>query len=627
MRDSNLATGPPRVLVRARAGAIVRSTAFALVAAIASFAPAAARGTTAAGEAFAVLHPSLREAAGDPAAPTRVVAVCFRDKGVAPGEDTRRALERAGAALSERSLHRRLRAGVVPLVDARDLPVHAGYLEALARGGLRPLAVSRWLNRAVVRADGRGLATLAALPFVIRVFPLAPALRADDAPATLLPDDDAAHVAGEARPATTTIAPGLTAGALGQIGAIGVQDSGYTGAGVLIAVFDEGFNGHDVHQALAAARPAPGRVRDFVDGDTTVTDAADPFGFDHGTEVLGPLVGNRPGTYLGAAPGAALALARTEQASFERRVEMHWWAMAAEWADSLGAEVISSSLGYSTFDAPESSLTPDSLDGATAEITVAARIAAAKGILVVNSAGNGGQSSWRSVFVPADANGDSVLAVGAVDASGALAGFSSLGPTADGRIKPDLVALGVNVPVTVGAGAATYGASNGTSFSAPLAAGLAACLLEARPAWRPVDVIAALKATASRAGAPDNRLGWGIPNGGAALCWTPGRPLPPAPGRGRLLGPNPHLAGGPDLRAQFTVGGFLPGAFTGRADVHDATGRRVRTLWRGPAARGQCVDVRWNGRDEGGERVPPGIYYISLSAGGETSTVRVVALR
>jgi len=595
-------------------------------------APAAlARGAAPSPEALRRLHPSLRAAALDSAAPPRTVWVVLRDKGVAPGAEERRALAAALGALSERSLRRRLRAGMSPPVDVHDLPLYAPYLEALAALGHRPIAASRWLNRVAVRADGAALAGLASLPFVAAVRPAPAALRAPEPPAgppPALPPGGALA----SRPAAPGAAldPGRNRAALVQIGATALHDSGHTGAGVLVAVFDEGFNGFDVHEALAPRRPAPGHVRDFVEGDTVVTDAGDPFGFDHGTQVLGPLAGAAPGAYLGAAPGVSLALARTETADFERRVEMHWWAMAAEWADSLGADVISSSVGYSLFDPPEAGLTPDSLDGATAEITVAARIAAARGMLVVNSAGNAGASPWRSVLAPADAHGDSVLAVGAVDAFGALASFSSLGPTADGRIKPDLVALGVSNPTPEPGGPAAYGTHSGTSFSAPLVAGLAACLLGARPQWRPVDVIAALKGTASRAGAPDNRYGWGLPNGGAALCVDPAAGpagLPPPPGKARLLGPNPLVAGGPPVRVRFTVGGVIAGDLEGRAEVHDAAGRRVRTLWRGPAARGQCVDVAWDGRGAGGERAVPGIYYISLSAGGETSAVRVVALR
>lgn len=574
-------------------------------------------------EVAARLHPALHALALDPAAPPATVWVAFRDKGLRGPAAVSAALGRARDALGPRTLARRLRAGMTPPVDLHDVPVHAPYLEALAARGLPPVAVSRWLNRAAVRAAGPRLAELAALPFVARVLPVPVTVRAPEPEPAAVPIPPG----GAARAAGAGLAPGLNGPALAQIGVAALHDSGYTGAGVLIAVFDEGFNGYDAHQALAARAPAPGHVRDFVGGDTVVTDASRPLDFDHGTWVLGPLAGDLPGTYLGAAPGAALALARTEEAGFERRVEMHWWAMAAEWADSLGADVISSSVGYSLFDPPEASLAPDSLDGATAEVTVAARIAAARGILVVNSAGNAGASPWRIVLAPADAHGDSVLAVGAVDVAGALASFSSRGPTADGRIKPDLVALGVGNPVPDPGAPAGYLSSSGTSFAAPLVAGLAACLLEARPAWRATDVVAALKSTASRAAMPGDAYGWGLPNGAAALCAGPGGGGLPPPGRARLMGPNPLVAGGPPVRVRFTAGGVQAGERPGRALVHDAAGRRVRALWGGRIARGQCLDVTWDGRAEDGERVTPGIYYISLSAGGETSAVRVAALR
>ena len=232
---------------------------------------------------------------------------------------------------------------------------------------------------------------------------------------------------------------------------------------------------------------------------------------------------------LGPAYGCILYLGRTEYDPTEKPIEMVYWGMGAEWADSLGADIISSSLGYKFFpDSAGHDLTYDLLDGHTAIVTRAAEIAAAKGILVVVSAGNDGNNprTGYKVGAPADANGDSVLAIGAVDSLGVRAGFSSKGPTVDGRIKPDLSAQGVSVLLPAANGDPhAYQRANGTSFSAPLVAGLAACLMQARPSWPPVMIIDALKHTASHGANPDTLTGWGAGRRGAGRRRPHGRNL------------------------------------------------------------------------------------------------------
>jgi len=290
--------------------------------------------------------------------------------------------------------------------------------------------------------------------------------------------------------------------------------------------------------------------------------------------------------------------------------------------------MISSSVAYQAFDDPFPDIAYAQLDGHTTDITRIAEIAASKGILVVNSVGNsGGSGVFPWLFAPADVNGDSLIAVGAVDASGASASFSSRGPTADGRVKPDLVARGVSNPMPSASPDPTaYETNNGTSFSAPLIAGLAACLLQARPQWRPVDVIRALRETASQASRPDIYRGYGLPNGAAALAWRPGFG-PSQPGQARMLGPNPMLSGAGPVRVLFTAGGVITTPSHARARVHDMQGRRVRMAWEGELAKGESVTVSWDGRDDSGARVPPGIYYIALTVGGETTSARVVVLQ
>lgn len=565
--------------------------------------------------------PALLERAARAPGDSVTVWVAFRDKGVAGAGDLASRLAAAERGLAPRARARRIRAGLTPLLDHHDLPVDPRYLDALAARGLRPFAVSRWLNRAAVRSTAAAARAIAALPFVAGVREVE-RVRRSRLPAA----PPAWPASGPPGPLRAAVDYGQHRDPLVQIGVPALHDSGYTGAGLLIAVFDEEFNQHETHEALIAAIPAPGHRRDFHEGDTVVTDLANPSARSHGTWTFGIMAGNRPGTYVGAAFGAEFALARTEVLSFERPVEMLYWAQAAEWADSLGADLINSSLGYFAFDDPFPDYAYEDMDGRTTDVSRAAQIAASRGILVVNSVGNQGDDApWRWLIAPADVHGDSLLAVGAVNAQGVVAGFSSYGPTADGRVKPDLAARGVANPLISPAVPDGYETGSGTSFAAPLVTGLAACLWQARPAWRAVDVIRALRETASRAGTPDHRIGYGIPHGARALSWDPAVP-PLPPGSARLLGPNPIVRGGPPARVRLTAAGVQSGPQRGRVRVLDTQGRDVASLWNGTVSRGEPLDVAWDGRDHDGRHVPPGLYYIALTAGGERVVARIVAL-
>jgi len=214
-----------------------------------------------------------------------------------------------------------------------------------------------------------------------------------------------------------------------------------------------------------------------------------------------------------------------------------------------------------------------------------------------------------------------------VDEFGRHGAFSSFGPSADGRIKPDLAARGVEVPVVAPEfSPQSYEVLDGTSLSTPLVAGLAACLVQARPAWRPVDIIRALRETASQASRPDNSLGFGIPDGARALCWQPGVGIP-TPGSAQVLGPNPARAGGPPVVVRLAAGGVLEGSNPAHVRVLDLQGRRVQDLWTGTLARGQCVDVSWDGRDHDHRLAHSGCYFVALTVGGEVTTARIVWLR
>lgn len=289
-----------------------------------------------------------------------------------------------------------------------------------------------------------------------------------------------------------------------------LHDAGFEGRGMLIAVLDGAFYHANEWGGLQRAFD-DGRVvatYDFVNNDTNVFRAA---GF-HGTRVWSIMSAEMDGQLVGSAPKASYALLRSEDDESETKVEEDNWIFAMEYADSLGADVINSSLGYTTFDSGID-YSPEDMDGRTAIVTYGAVMAHRKGMVVVTSAGNTGASNWRIVSAPADA--DSVLAVGAVDSNRVVGGFSARGPSADGRVKPDVMAQGVLTAHLGLYGLVTRG--NGTSFSAPVLAGFAACFWEANPTASNYEIMNWIRQSADRYGNPDSDYGYGIPNFGTAM--------------------------------------------------------------------------------------------------------------
>jgi subtilisin family serine protease len=305
-----------------------------------------------------------------------------------------------------------------------------------------------------------------------------------------------------------------------QINVPAVHDLGLHGEGTIVAVFDTGFDNLP-HEVFAGTNIVA--QWDFVNGDPNVADEADRGDGSHGTSTLSVLGGFKEGALIGPAYNATFLLAKTEDTTRETPVEEDHWVAAAEWAEALGADVISTSLGYLTYDAPFASYTFLDMNGTIAASTRAADLAVERGVVVVASAGNAGLNLLHNTL-GAPGDGHRVLTIGAVDLTRRRASFSSVGPSADGRIKPDLAAAGQGVKAAVSTTPTAYGLVSGTSFSCPLAAGVAALVVQAHPNYTPAQVAAVLRNTSSQASAPDNLLGWGIVNALAAIE----APEPPA---------------------------------------------------------------------------------------------------
>ena len=442
------------------------------------------------------------------AADGRPTWVFLRDKGVA-GEDLVAALDRRAEGLAARTLERRLRVRQDAGLDGRDADLFAPYLAGVIATGAVMRASSRWLNALSVVATAEQLADIATLPYVVGVQPVA----SRDRPFRSVRIPDIASRSTTDSSGETDASHGVAEEQLALIGIPDLHDCGLDGTGVVVGVQDTGFSLE--HEAFAQLDVVD--QHDFInDDDETADETGDPAGqHDHGTWVLSLLAGWDPGDYKGVAPRISVLLSKVEDTSQEQPIEEDWWIEGLEWLEAAGADVVTSSLGFIDW------YEPGDLDGQTALTSQAAKVALDNGLIVVNSAGNSGPDP-TSIIAPADVDG--VIAVGAVDVDGGIADFSSRGPTADERIKPDVCAVGVDNWIVDRATTDGYEQANGTSFAAPMVAGLVALLLQAFPDLTPAQMHELLTSTASQASNPDNDFGFGIPSGTDAAglyctCW------------------------------------------------------------------------------------------------------------
>jgi hypothetical protein len=395
--------------------------------------------------------------------------------------------------LSRKANERRYHRGIGNQSLAIDCPPAAPYIEPLRKSGLTVHQISRWLNAVSVSGDSISLLAASGLPFVKILKPVAGFKGERSAKSPVGPTGKMAQRA--------QLDYGLSYGQLHLSQVDSLHNLGYTGQSIMIGIMDTGFD--LVHPAFRALLDRGGlaATHDFINGDSDVQDQPD-IQQSHGTEVWSAAAGFVEGSLIGPAFGADYVLAKTEYASQELHIEEDNWIAAAEWMDSLGADIISSSLGYiDWYDTSQ-------LDGHTCAITIAAEAAAASGIAVVNVAGNERNNfAWRKIIPPAD--GDSVIAVGAVNSDGILASFSSPGPTVDGRIKPDIMGQGLQV-LAANFDNDGYSYYSGTSMAAPIIAGGLALVLEAHPAWNLDKLYGTLRSTGSHHSTPNNDYGWGI---------------------------------------------------------------------------------------------------------------------
>jgi subtilisin family serine protease len=428
----------------------------------------------------------------------------LRDKGA-----TTYSLSNAGLYLSQRAIARRERYQIP--IDSSDLPIPAVYISQIQTiPQLVLLNQSKWLNAVTVETnDPQALATLEALPFV----------KAVEGIAARNPQNGRwrEEEINETIPDFPSARPGGTQGNYFDYGTASLAEInlhngqflhnvGLRGQGLQIAMLDGGFFNF---ANLRSFDSAVANNQFLSSWDFVAREASVQEDHPHGMMCLSTIVANIPGQFVGKAPKASFHLFRTEDVGSEYPIEEFNWVCAAERADSVGADIISSSLGYGyEWSSPVPDYPYSDLNG---DATIAARgadLAASKGMLVFNSAGNSGNDYWKMITTPAD--GDSVIAVGAVNSNGQVGSFSSYGPSADGRVKPDMASVGVSAILQSTSN--LVGSGNGTSYACPNLAGLATCLWQAFPEFSNMQIVEAMKQSANKFANPDNRTGYGIPD-------------------------------------------------------------------------------------------------------------------
>ncbi|MBD3298097.1 MAG: S8 family serine peptidase [candidate division Zixibacteria bacterium] len=530
---------------------------------------------------FAAVPPHVKQAADL----GRPIWVFLSDKG--PSEYAAKLT--ATQFMSARAVRRlALRGGVYP--REQDWPVYAEYGNALREAGLAIRVESRLLNAVSGHASSSVIEQIAQFAFVDSFRVVRSYRRSIPEPVDTRP---------AYKPTTPPLPPVFDYGAARpQIEALQidrVHDAGFDGTGVFLCFLDTGFDIN--HPAFDSLRLVA--TYDFINDDVDVDDD-DALQMDHGTATLSVCAALHPGSMVGVAPRADYALGKTEDRSQEQPIEEDFWVEGAEWADTIGCDIISSSVGYSDW------YDYGDLDGNTAVTTVAADRLAARGLLIVNSAGNEGNKPWRYVVAPSD--GDSVLAVGATTVSGIRTSFSSVGPTADDRIKPDVMAPGSGV-VGANLGLIPYAGKTGTSFSAPLVAGVCALMLQQDSSLTPWQVIERLRETATMANDPDTLMGWGVVQAAEAMR------IPKVVSEsGIRVYPNPSSTGQISIVTPDTAG-------TSEYQVFTVSGQNVR------AGQFDGSLGRWDGRTSDGRPVASGIYLIRVVTPVREEILKVAILR
>jgi len=426
-----------------------------------------------------------------------VVYVFFNDK----GPNAEQYISNPLSLVSEKSLERRRK--VLPanqLVDITDVPVYQPYVNQVSGKVSKVRHELKWFNCVSAEVTKAQVLDIAGLDCISKI-DLVERFRKIKDDNEFVAETSSSFVSDKSAPLLDSLSYGASLNQDTLIKVNKVHNNGIYGQGVIVAHFDDGFS-NLAHEVFTTFPMKILRKKDFQTGDTST------ISFEtHGQATLSLVGGYKPGSLIGPAYGSSFILCRTEVAATETPVEMDYWAAAAQWVDSLGADVITSSLGYLTFDAPYTSYTYLDMNGHTLVVTNAADWAVHKGITVSNSAGNSGSGTVNTLGGPAD--GDSVITIGALSPNGTRASYSSVGPTTDvpARIKPDIMTQGSNNQVAQQTGYNTSG--SGTSWACPMAAGVMACMLSANKDLTPIQIRGILRKFASNNASPNNTIGWG----------------------------------------------------------------------------------------------------------------------
>lgn len=416
--------------------------------------------------------------------------VQFTDKNNTPFS-----LSRPAEFLSERAVARRIAYGLS--CDSTDLPVNATYIQQIRNLGVPVHSWSKWMNGATLLLPDSGLMSrVRGLPFVKFVEYTGKLVVPVQAPR-------------RKQSVKATYDYGIAAAQINQLNGTTLHNEGFRGKGIQIGVIDAGFQNVDITPAFDSLR-LQGRllgIKDIINPNSNIY-AED----GHGAVVLSTMTGNLPGQFLGTAPDASYWLIRTEYVPTEYKVETDFWCAGVEFADSVGVDEVTSSLGYFTFDDPSMNFTYADMNGKVSRASRAANMASRKGIVVLAAAGNEGSASWHYIGSPADADG--MVSVGAVTTTGTPSTFTSFGPSSDGRVKPEICATGTSSAVVYTSGTTGYG--NGTSFATPIMAGMFACLLQKYKSIDAMVDVPTLLNSVFKSGSlyanPTAQMGYGIPN-------------------------------------------------------------------------------------------------------------------